>query len=171
VPPSQAVHNSVQEGKIHSARQQIKEHVRNAKDPQPANVVPVKKTKLVLSPGEVEAFRAEFEGEKSFRANYANITMTIVAYLSRMIVEADEYNQKAGSAYLWKPHADALTYLLTTLDRINMEAEQLMAVARARGLADKATSLSASLDKLKTYAKTVSQTLQAAAQNAGGPPA
>jgi hypothetical protein len=169
VPPSQAVHNSVQEGKIHSARQQIKEHVLNAKEPQATNVVPVKKTKLVLSPGEVEAFRAEYEGEKSFRANYANVTMTIVAYLSRMIVEADEYNQKAGSAYLWKPHADALTYLLTTLDRVNMEAEQLMAVARARGLADKATSLSASLDKLKTYAKTVSQTLQAAEQNTGGP--
>jgi len=171
VPPSQAVHNSVQEGKIHSARQQIKEYVRTAKEPNPPNVVPVKKTKLVLSPGEVEAFRADFEGEKSFRANYANVTMTIVAYLSRMIVEADEYNQKAGSAYLWKPHADALTYLLTTLDRISMEAEQLMAVARARGLGDKATSLSASLDKLKTYAKTVSQTLQSTEQNAGSTPA
>lgn len=171
VPPSQAVHNSVQEGKIHSARQQIKEHVRTAKEPQPANVFTVKKAKLVLSPAEVEAFRADFEGEKSFRANYANVTMTIVAYLSRMIVEADEYNQKAGSAYLWKPHADALTYLLTTLDRVNMEAEQLMAVARARGLADKATSLKASLDKLKDYAKTVSQTLQSAEQNAGGPSA
>jgi hypothetical protein len=170
VPPSQAVHNSVQEGKIHSARQQIKEHVRTAKEPQPANVVPIKKAKLVLSPAEVEAFRADFEGEKSFRANYASVTMTIVAYLSRMIVEADEYNQKAGSAYLWKPHADALTYLLTTLDRVNMEAEQLMAVARARGLADKATSLKASLDKLKDYAKTVSQTLQAAEQNASGQP-
>jgi hypothetical protein len=171
VPPSQAVHNSVQEGKIHSARQQIKEYVRTAKEPNPPNVVPVKKTKLVLSPGEVEAFRADFEGEKSFRANYANVTMTIVAYLSRMIVEADEYNQKAGSAYLWKPHADALTYLLTTLDRISMEAEQLMAVARARGLGDKATSLSTSLDKLKAYAKTVSQTLQSAEQNAGSTPA
>jgi len=171
VPPSQAVHNSVQEGKIHSARQQIKEYVRTAKEPNPPNVVPVKKTKLVLSAGEVEAFRADFEGEKSFRANYANVTMTIVAYLSRMIVEADEYNQKAGSAYLWKPHADALTYLLTTLDRISMEAEQLMAVARARGLGDKATSLSTSLDKLKTYAKTVSQTLQSTEQNAGSTPA
>ncbi len=166
VPPSQAVHNSVQEGKIYSARQQIKEHVRNAKEPQPANVVQVKKTKLTLSPGEVEAFRADFEGEKSFRANYANVTMTVVAYLSRMIVEADEYNQKAGSAYLWKPHADALAYLLTTLDRLSMEAEQLMAVARARGLADKAASLRQSVDKLKSYAKTVSQTLQAAEQNA-----
>ncbi len=162
VMPSQAVQNAVQEGKIHSARQQIKEHVRSATDQKPANVVPVKKAKLTLSPAEVEAFRVDFGEEKSFRASYAAVMMTVVAYLSRMIVEVDEYNQKAGSAYLWKPHADALNYLLTTLDRLNMEAQQLMAVARARGLADKATTLQASIDKLKDYAKTVSQTLQAA---------
>jgi hypothetical protein len=162
VMPSQAVNNAVQEGKIHSARQQIKEHVRGATDQTLAHVVPVKKTKLTLSPGEVEAYRADYEGEKSFRASYAAVMMTIVAYLSRMIVEVDEYNQKAGSAYLWKPHADALNYLLTTLDRLNMEAEQLMAVARARGLADKAAALQVSIDKVKDYGKTVSQTLQAA---------
>jgi hypothetical protein len=92
--------------------------------------------------------------------------MTTVAYLSRMIIEVDEYNQKAGSAYLWKPHADALGYLLATLDRLNMEAAQLMAVARTRGLADKAAALQASLDKVKDYAKTVSQTLQASDQPA-----
>jgi hypothetical protein len=165
VPPSQAVHNAVQEGKIHSAREQIKMHVREASDSQSAHTVPVKKTKLTLSVPEVEAFKAEYEGEKSFRASYAAILMTIVAYLMRMIVEVDEYNQKASSAYLWKPHADALGYLLSTLDRLGMEAEQLMAVARARGLSDKATCLQASLDKLKDYAKTVSQTLQAAAHN------
>jgi hypothetical protein len=82
-----------------------------------------------------------------------------------MIVEVDEYNQKSTSAYLWKPHADALGYLLTTLERLNMEAEAVMAVARARGLQDKAAALKASLDKLRDYAKTVSQTLQAAGQN------
>jgi hypothetical protein len=166
VPPSQAVQNAVQEGKIHSAREQIKMHVRDAKDSQSAHTVPVKKTKLTLSIAEVEAFKADYEGEKSFRASYAAIMMTIVAYLLRMIVEVDEYNQKASSAYLWKPHADALGYLLTTLDRLGMEAEQLMAVARARGLSDKATCLQASLDKLKDYAKTVSQTLQATEHSA-----
>jgi len=167
VPPSQAVQNAVQEGKIHSAREQIKMHVREAADTQAAHTVPVKKTKLTLSVAEVEAFKAEYEGEKSFRASYAATMMTIVAYLLRMIVEVDEYNHKASSAYLWKPHADALGYLLSTLDRLGMEAEQLMAVARARGLSDKATCLQASLDKLKDYAKTVSQTLQAAEHNAG----
>ena len=166
VPPSQAVQNAVQEGKIHSTRQQIKELVRTA-DPRIAHVIPIKKIKLTLSPTELEAFRADYEGEKSFRASYATIMMTIVAYLSRMIVEVDEYNQKAGSAYLWKPHADALGYLLATLERLNMEAEQLMAVARARGLAEKAAALRASVDKLKEYGKTVSQTLQAAEQSPG----
>lgn len=164
VPPSQAVQNAVQEGKIHSARESIKEHVRTT-DPKLAHIVPVKKSKITLSAAEVEAFRAEYQGEKSFRSDYASVMMTIVAYLSRMIVEVDEYNQKAGSAYLWKPHADALGYLLTTLERLNMEAGQISAVARARGLQDKASALQASLDKLKDYAKTVSQTLQAADQN------
>lgn len=164
VPPSQAVQNAVQEGKIHSARESIKEHVRGS-DPKIAPIVPIKNTRVTLSAAEVEAFRADYQGEKSFRADYAGVMMTIVAYLSRMIVEVDEYNQKAGSAYLWKPHADALGYLLATLERLNMEAEAVMAIARARGLQDKAGALKASLDKLKDYAKTVSQTLQAAGQN------
>jgi hypothetical protein len=165
VSPSQAVQNAVQEGKIHSARLQIKELVRNARDPRIAHIISLKKTKMTLSPAEVEAFRADYEGEQSFRASYAALMMTLVAYLSRMIVEVDEYNQKAGSAYLWKPHADALSYLLATLERLAMEGSQLMAVARARGLADKASALEASLDKLKDYGKTVSQTLRAAEQS------
>jgi hypothetical protein len=160
VAPSQAVQNAVQEGKIHSARQAIKEHVRGS-DPKFAAIFPVKNSKITLSPAEVEAFKAEYEGEKSFRADYANVLMTIVAYLSRMVVEVDEYNQKASSAYLWKPHADSLGYLVSTLERLSMEAEQVMAVARARGLAEKASGLSTSLDRLREYAKTVSQTLQA----------
>ena len=165
VSPSQAVQNAVQEGKIHSARLQIKELVRNARDPRIAHIISLKKTKITLSLAELEAFRADFEGEKSFRASYAALMMTLVAYLSRMIVEVDEYNQKAGSAYLWKPHADALSYLLATLERLSLEGSQLTAVARARGLADKSSALEASLDKLKDYAKTVSQTLRAAEQS------
>jgi hypothetical protein len=159
VAPSQAVQNAVQEGKIHSARQALKEHVRGS-DPKVAYIFPVKNSKIMLSPAEVEAFKADYQGEKSFRADYASIMMTIVAYLSRMVVEVDEYNQKASSAYLWKPHADALGYLVSTLERLSMEAEQVMAVARARGLSEKAAGLSTSLEKLREYAKTVSQTLQ-----------
>jgi hypothetical protein len=165
VPPSQAVQNAVQEGKIHSAKESIKEHVRGV-DPRQAFIVPIKNTKITLSAAEVEAFKADYQGEKSFRADYANVMMNIVSYLSRMIVEVDEYNQKATSAYLWKPHADALGYLLTTFERLRMEAESVMAVARGRGLQDKGAALQSSLDKLSEYAKTVSQTLQASNQSA-----
>jgi hypothetical protein len=165
VSPSQAVQNAVQEGKLHSTRIAIKEHVRGS-DPKFAAIFQVKNSKIILSPAELEAFKAEYQGEKSFRADYANILMTIVSYLARMVVEVDEYNQKASSAYLWKPHADALGYLVSTLERLNMEAEQVMAVARARGLAEKASALSTSLEKLKEYAKTVSQTLQSGSHSA-----
>jgi hypothetical protein len=161
VAPSQAVHNAVQEGKIQSARQIIKEHVRIS-DPKLAHIFPVKNSKITLSAAEVESFKADYQSEKSFRADYAMIMMTIVAYLARMVVEVDEYNHKASSAYLWKPHADALGYLISTLERLSMEAEQVIAVARGRGLAEKADSLAVSLDKLREYGKTVSQTLQSA---------
>lgn len=161
VAPSQAVQNAVQEGKIHSARLAMKEHVRSS-DPKVANVFPVKGSKITLSSAEVEAFKVDYATEKSFRSDYASIMMTIVAYLSRMVVEVDEYNQKASSAYLWKPHADALGYLVSTLERLSMEADQVMAVARARGLAEKAAALSTSLEKLREYARTVSLTLQSA---------
>jgi hypothetical protein len=161
VAPSQAVHNAVQEGKLQSARQIIREHVRSS-DPKLAHVFPVKNSKITLSSAEVESFKADYQTEKSFRADYANVMMTIVAYLARMVIEVDEYNHKASSAYLWKPHADALGYLVSTLERLSMEAEQVISVARARGLTEKADSLTASLDKLRDYGKTVSQTLQSA---------
>lgn len=164
VPPSQAVQKAVHEGKLESARESIKQHIRSV-DPKFAFIVPVRNTKITLSQAEVEAFRADYQGEKSFRADYATVMMTIVAYLARMIVEVDEYNQKANSAYLWKPHADALAYLLTMLERLSTEAEAVTGVARSRGLQDKAAALESSLNKLRDYAKTVSQTLQAAGQN------
>lgn len=160
VPPSPAVQNAVQEGKIHSAKEAIRNYVRTT-EAKLAHIVPVKNAKVTLSTAEVEAFKADYDGEKSFRADYVNILMIMVAYLSRMIVEVDEYNQKAKSAYLWKPHADALSYLLNTLNRVSMEAEQLRAVARQRGLQDKALALEASLHKLKDFGHTVAQTLQA----------
>ena len=158
--------NSVQEGKIHSAQQAIKEHVRTS-DPTLASIFPVKNSNITLSAAEVEAFKVDYRSEKSFRADYANIMMTIVAYLSRMVVEVDEYNQKATSAYLWKPHADALGYLVSTLERLSMEAEQVMAVARARGFQKKLPRCSIA-GKVRDYAKTVSQTLQSANHNPKG---
>ncbi len=167
VSPSAAVQNAVHEGKLHSAREMIKHHVRTA-SPKISHIVPVKNSKILLSPVEVEAFRVDFSGEKSFRADYANVMMGLVSCLARMIVEVDEFNQKSSSAYLWKPHADALVHLLSIRDRMSMEAEQLKTVARNRGLQDKAVAIDASLEKLKSYAQTVTATLQAVNQSYTG---
>ena len=164
VPPSPAIQNAVQEGKLHSTRETIRQYVRTA-DAKLSNIVPVKRSKIMLSPAEAEAFRADYQGEKSFRADYANILMLLVSYHARMLIEVDEYNQKSGSAYLWKPHADALGYLLNTLERLTLEAEQIKTLAQQRGLQDKAGAVDATLDKVKKYAHTVSQTLQAADQS------
>ena len=161
IAPSAAVQNAVHEGKIHSTRETIKHHVRNA-DSKLANLVPIKRGNLTLSPAEAEAFRADYSGEKSFRADYANILMLLVCYHARMSIELDDYNQKSNSAYLWKPHADALRYLVNTLERLGMEADQIKKLALQRGLQDKVTAVDASLEKARKYARTVSQTLQAA---------
>jgi len=158
------VQNAVQEGKIHSTKETIKNRVRNA-EAKMANIVPVKQNNMILSPAEVEAFRADYGGEKSFRADYANIMMLFVSYHARMLIEVDDYNQNSRPAYLWKPHADALTYLLSTLERLRLEAEHIKKLARQRGLQDKALALDATVDKVKKYANIVSQTLQAADQS------
>ena len=161
VTPSAAVHNAVQQGKIHSTRETIKNHVRSVDSKFP-NLVPVKKNNMALTPAEVEAFRADYGGEKSFRADYANLLMLLVSYHARMMVEVDEYHQKSNSAYLWKPHADALQYLLSTFERLSLEADQIKRVSRQRGLQDKATAVETTLEKVKKYAQTVSETLHAA---------
>ncbi|HEY6971963.1 MAG TPA: hypothetical protein VJA94_22320, partial [Candidatus Angelobacter sp.] len=130
-----------------------------------AHIVPVKRGNITLSAAEVEAFRVDYGNEKSFRADYANILMLLVSYHARMLLEMDEYNQKSTSAYLWKPHADAMTYLVNSFERLSMEAEQIKTLARQRGLQDKATAVDASMEKVKKIAQNVSQTLQAASQS------
>lgn len=165
--PSQTVQKAMHEGKIHSVKETIKNHVRSA-DSKLAHIVPVKRGNITLSAAEVEAFRADYGNEKSFRADYANILMLLVSYHARMLIEMDEYNQKSTSAYLWKPHADAMTYLINSLERLSMEAEQIKTLARQRGLQDRASAVDASIEKVKKVGQNVSQTLQAASQSFSG---
>src|SRR5437763_6454643 len=56
--PSQAVQNSIQEGKIHSSREVIKNYVRSA-DSKYAHIVPIKNSRITLTTAEVEAFRTD----------------------------------------------------------------------------------------------------------------
>jgi len=156
--PAYAVGNAIEDAKTRSAMESIRNFVRAAQSNW--NIVPMRDGNLVLSPAEVEAFRSEMAGEKSFRGDYANLMMQTVAILSRMTTELKDYLAKQDSAYLWKPHADALTYLISAAGRIFSVSTNILSVAEQRGLTDKAKALNASLERLKTQTGLVAKALQ-----------
>ena len=115
---------------------------------------------VVLSAGESEAYKADYGKEKSFRADYANCVIRMVAVQARMAAEMKDFQAKRTSSYLWKPHADALTYLLAAANREIENAGRLGGLAQDRGLADKVTAMKASADKLRLQSQQVAAALQ-----------
>lgn len=123
-------------------------------------IVPMPHGNVVLSPGESEAFKADYGKEKSFRADYANCLVRIVAIQARMAAEMKDFQGKRSSAYLWKPHADALTYLMSAANREIENAGRLAGVAQDRGLGDKVSAIKASAEKLRVQTQQVAAALQ-----------
>ena len=105
-------------------------------------------------------FRAEFRGEKSFRGDYANSMTRGVAIYTRMFNEFEEFKTRSSSTYLWKPHADALTYLLHLGSRLQEECASIVQVAEARGLKEKVDAMMAMLERLKNQSITVAKALE-----------
>ncbi len=145
----------VEDGKLRSMSDSIRNFVRAA-DPSRAHVVPMRHGNVVLAPNEVDAYRVDYLQEKSFRADFANVLIRLVACGARIDGEIADFKSKQNSAYLWKPHADALAYLVRTAQGINATSEKLAATAQQRGLADKANAITASMSKLmeKVHAAT-----------------
>ena len=75
---------------------------------------------VVLSPTELEAFKTDYGNERSFRADYANATCMVLALLTRMAQESEDYKAKRDSAHLWKPHADALSVFVEKYEAEHM---------------------------------------------------
>lgn len=140
--------NPGEESKINAQLDAIRSFVRVAE--RSCHVVPLTKGNLTISPAEAEALRAEFGQEKSFRADFANATAMLVALQARLIVEEVEFREKQSSAYLWKPHADAITYVIHRAQDATAAAGQMIDLAEKRGLADKAAALKATVLKLRT---------------------
>ena len=130
-----------------------------AADPGSAQVVPLKHGTITLVPHEVEAFRVDYVSEKSFRADFANLVMKIVACCARIDAELAGYRKTESSAYLWKPHADSLTNLVKNSKLLSGEANQLKAIAMQRGLTSKAGHMDSSLLKLQGKVKSATATL------------
>lgn len=154
-----AIQQQVEENKVRGTVESIRNFVRAA-EPKSAHIVPIRSSQLVLTPNEVEAFRADFYGEKSFRADYVAMLTMLVAVYARMQSEVEDYRSKRSSAYLWKPHADALTCLLTIGERSMRDSAKVAVLADNRGLAEKAKAMHLTRDKLQNVMRQVSELLQ-----------
>ena len=131
-----------------------------AADSKSANVYPMRHGTIALSQAEVDAFRADYRGEKSFRGDYAMGLTRGVGIYARMLNELEEFRARLNSAYLWKPHADSLTYLLHLGSRLQEECGSIIHVAEARGLKEKVDSMNTTLLRLKEQSATVAKALE-----------
>lgn len=156
---SGSINPAVERGKLRSAEDSIRNFVLAA-DAKSANVVPLRNGNLALTNQEVEAFRADYGSEKSFRADVAGVLRGVAAMQTRFMEETREFKNKQGSAYLWKPHADALTWLLTTSQDLLRQSADVLKVAEQRGLQEKVITLKASVQKLQSYVQHTAVLLQ-----------
>jgi hypothetical protein len=145
---------------LRSLMNHISGHVKALESAQ-ACVVPLPKGNLTLTPAEVEAYKADYLNEKSFRADYANAIRTGVAIASRINTELNELQSKRStSAYLWKPHADSLATLIVNAHRHMDTCREVLKVAEQRGLADKLKGLNAVIQKLQNQSQHVATVLK-----------
>jgi hypothetical protein len=157
--------NAVEDGKLRSQQDAIRIFVRVAD--KSCFVVPLVKGVVNITAAEAEALRSDFGSEKSFRADYANIVSFMVAMIARLVVEQEEFRAKQSSAYLWKPHADAMTYIIHTATGVLATGNQILEMAEKRGLEDKATGLKATIVKLRMALQQAATTLKSAGTQNG----
>ena len=150
---------SEEEYKFKQTCEQIRIFVRAA-DPKVCFTVPLPKMNVSLSPPEADAFRSSYGDEKSFRARYADALVSLVTAKVRTSTELLEFKQKKGSAYLWKPHADSLMYLVNIFERLQDHSKELVAAAEQRGLKEKADVLNAALMTLHSELQLATRSLQ-----------
>ena len=147
IPVDSVMALQLEDGKLRNVNESIRNFVKAA-DPARAQVVPMRHGNVVLATHEVDAYRVDYLQEKSFRADFANALLNIVACGARIDSEMADFKNKQSSAYLWKPHADSLTNLVRTSQALQATAKKMMEIAIQRGLAEKANGMSVSLSKL-----------------------
>ncbi|HLH06938.1 MAG TPA: hypothetical protein VKW78_06860 [Terriglobales bacterium] len=123
-------------------------------------VFPMRQGSLALTSTEVDAFRAEYRDEKSFRGEYACSVVDAVAVGVRILEELEDFLSHRDSAYLWKSHADSLTYLLSCATRIRGKGTDLLRLAEQRGLTEKAAALHLTLERLRSQELSAAKALE-----------
>ena len=145
--PVRTAFNVVEDSKIKTQLEAIRNFVRAAEKSSP--VVPLTKGAVTISPAESDAFRADYSAEKSFRSDYANTMCTMIAMVARLVVERHEMQAKQDSAYLWKPHAEAIAYIVGQGPTVLAQGEQMISTAQTRGLEEKVAAMKATQIRLR----------------------
>ncbi len=153
------VNPGIEQGKLRTMEDSIRNFILAA-DPKAANVVPLRNGNIALSNAEVEAFRSDYGSEKSFRADYVNALRQTIAIQARIQLELHEYTSKQSSAYLWKPHADALAFLINSAQKLQENCGAVMSVAEQRGLTEKSTAITGALQKMRQQVQLAAKALQ-----------
>ena len=146
-PPMPAAINELEDSKVRAQMEAIRSFVRISE--KSSFVVPLVKGVLNITPIEAETLRADFGMEKSFRAEYANMVGYMLALMARLVVEGEEMKAKQDSAYLWKPHADSIAYLMHSSRYVFDKANVTLATAETRGLDEKVAAMKATMIKLR----------------------
>jgi hypothetical protein len=149
----------MEDSKLKSVEDSIKNFVRTV-GPRPTCLVPLRNVNLSMIAPEIESFRSDYGTERSFRADYAATHRRVIAILGRVMSEAKDFESKQNSEFLWKPHADSLTFLLTVATTTLDQAMKLSAIAEQRGLADKASALKTSAQRLQSDIQRAARALE-----------
>lgn len=161
--------NSIEDGKIRLQLDAMRTFVRVAD--KSCFVVPLVKGVINITAAEAEALRAEFGAEKSFRSDYANTVCQMLAIMARLVVEQEEFRGKQKSAYLWKPHADSITYMMQMSVGVIESATKIAGLAEGRGLADKSAAMKATIAKFGSALQTATGTLRTVGEASAAAPA
>ena len=149
----------IEDGKLKSVEDSIRNFVRTV-GPRPTCLVPLRNVNLSMIAPEIESFRADFGAERSFRADYAATHRKLLSILGRVLSEAKDFESKQNSEFLWKPHADSLSFLLSAARAALEESAKIAGIAEQRGLADKANALKTSSQRLQNEVQRAAQALE-----------
>jgi hypothetical protein len=159
VPRSSSGVAEVEQQRLLAVQTTIRSFLRAA-DARSKQVVPLPHGNIQLTAAEVEAFRAEYGTEKSFRADFVNALALMASLEARLMAEGQEFEKTKYTEYGWKPHADALAHLMA-LSRTTLEnASRLQATAQQRGLTEKVDAITESANKLRARAHAAAEALQ-----------
>jgi hypothetical protein len=147
--PTAKFSEGVELSKLKSVEESIRAFVRVA-NPKFRQIVPMKFGNFTLSPAEADAYCADHLDETSFRADNARALVQTVAIVARISSEIEELKQKQNSLHLWKVHGESIGYLLKETQRVMSDATRVMSLAQQRGLGEKASAISTSLQRLQT---------------------